>query len=300
MNKARRRIALLVCGAVAGLFASLAFAVQPPSPPIIRIEAGDYPIGRNAGPASARPQHTVRLQAFLIDKYEVTNAEFSAFLQTLDIVYKRDRPQRGALRPRDVDGPDASRLFRTMGPKLAFIEMDDDDAQIVIRNSRIVAAPGYENRPAPESTWAGAVAYCAWRGARLPTEAEWEAAARGKTDRIYPWGNARPAPNRAVFGKPKGDTSNVDALTGSATPEGAFHMAGNLAEWTSSLFKPYPYRANDGRENLKVPGERVTRGGDHTFDIEPEKLRVSFRDGFSRNPLAGHRHIGFRCAKTAQ
>ncbi len=67
----------------------------------------------------------------------------------------------------------------------------------------------------------------------------------------------------------------------------------------SSLFKPYPYDATDGREDPNAAGERVTRGGDHVFDVAPDQLKGYFRDGFSRNPRRGHRHIGFRCAKDA-
>jgi formylglycine-generating enzyme required for sulfatase activity len=82
-----------------------------------------------------------------------------------------------------------------------------------------------------------------------------------------------------------------------ATPEGVFDLSGNEAEWTSSLFRPYPYDAADGREDPNFPGERVTRGGDHVFDVAPDQLTGIFRDGFSRDPSRGHRHIGFRCAK---
>ncbi len=85
-----------------------------------------------------------------------------------------------------------------------------------------------------------------------------------------------------------------------ATPEGVFDFSSNEAEWTSSLFKPYPYDATDGREDPNAAGERVTRGGDHVFDVAPGQLTGYFRDGFSRNPRRGHRHIGFRCAKDVE
>ncbi|MFQ6021770.1 MAG: formylglycine-generating enzyme family protein, partial [Acidiferrobacterales bacterium] len=82
-----------------------------------------------------------------------------------------------------------------------------------------------------------------------------------------------------------------------ATPEGIHDLAGSLAEWTSSLYRPYPYASDDGREDQAVSGERVTRGGDYVFDTSPEKLTGFFRAGFSRAVHHGHRHIGFRCAK---
>ncbi len=117
--------------------------------------------------------------------------------------------------------------------------------------------------------------------------------------RTYPWGEAPPTPEHAVFGRGRGETDPVGRHPKGATPEGVFDLAGNEAEWTSSLFKPYPYNAEDGREDPNAPGERVTRGGDHVFDVAHNQLTSTFRDGFSRNPHRGHRHIGFRCAKDA-
>ena len=110
---------------------------------------------------------------------------------------------------------------------------------------------------------------------------------------------APPTPEHAVFGRGRGETDPVGSHQKGATPEGVFDLAGNEAEWTSSLFKPYPYDATDGREDPKAPGEHVTRGGDHVFDVAPGQLTGTFRDGFSRNPRRGHRHIGFLCAKDA-
>ena len=78
-------------------------------------------------------------------------------------------------------------------------------------------------------------------------------------------------------------------------------LAGNTHEWTSSLYRPYPWRADDGREtpDPAAPGERVTRGGAH--DNPAIKLQSAWRgDGVSRNPRAGHHNIGFRCARDAE
>lgn len=269
------------------------------NPGMIRIPAGSYPIGSEHGGSSARPAHDVSLHAFYIDAHEVTNGQFAEFLNSLDVTAARDVPA-GELRPGDVAGPDAERLWGgSSGGDRTFIEMDDIDARIGVKNGRFVPEPGYSDHPAPESTWRGARAYCAWRGARLPTEAEWEAAARGREGRRYPWGSAAPTPERAVYGRARGRTDPVGAHPQGATPGGVFDLSGNLAEWTSSLFRPYPYAARDGREDPRTDGERVTRGGDHVFDVAPEQLTGYFRDGFSRDPGHGHRHIGFRCAKDA-
>ena len=280
-------------------FSSVCAAGEVPyEPSMVLIEGGSYPIGSAEGSASARPPHRVTLDSFLVDVYEVTNAQFATFLNTLEVTAKRD-VRAGELRPNDVEGPDADRSWGGSGNDRAFIEMDDTDARIGIAEGRFTPEPGFADHPVSESTWQGAVTFCAWRGARLPTEAEWEAAARGKEGRTYPWGEAPPTPKHAVFGRGRGETDPVGSHPQGATPEGVFDLSGNEAEWTSSLFKPYPYDAEDGREDSNAPGERVTRGGDHVFDVAPGQLTGYFRDGFSRNPRRGHRHIGFRCAKDA-
>ena len=268
-------------------------------PKMALIEGGSYPIGSAEGSASAQPPHRVSLEPFMIDTQEVTNAQFATFLNTLEVTARRD-VRAGELRSSDVTGPDADRLWGgSSGNDQAYIEMDDTDARIGITDGRFGPEPGFADHPVSESTWPGAVAYCAARGARLPTEAEWEATARGKEGRTYPWGEAPPTPELAVFGRGRGETDPVGSHPKGATPEGVFDLSGNETEWTSSLFKPYPYNADDGRENLLALGERVTRGGDHVFDVAPGRLTGYFRDGFSRNPGRGHRHIGFRCARDA-
>ena len=266
-----------------------------PASEMVEIPGGPYTIGSGDGPVHARPAHEVRLDAFAIDRYEVTNAEFAAFLNTLDVTVLRDAAA-GEVRGGDLDGPDAMRLLTDASPR-AFAELDDSDARIALVGGRFIAAPGFERHPVTESTWHGASAFCAWRGARLPTEAEWEATARGQREVRYPWGDTPPDETRALFGRRRGQTAPVSSHPAGATPEGVHDLAGSLAEWTSTLYRPYPYRANDGREDQRVDGERVTRGGDYVFDSAPEQLTVFYRGGFSRAPEHGHRHIGFRCAR---
>ena len=159
------------------------------------------------------------------------------------------------------------------------------------------ADKGFENHPAVEASWRGARDYCRWRGKRLPTEAEWERAARGTEGRPYPWGSQPPDKSRARYGSGWGQTVAVGSLPQGATPEGVMNMAGNVHEWVGSLFKPYPYRAKDGREHPNATGERVTRGG--AADTGAETLGTTWRGAnVSRNPLSGHHNIGFRCAKS--
>jgi iron(II)-dependent oxidoreductase len=107
-----------------------------------------------------------------------------------------------------------------------------------------------------------------------------------------------PTPELAVIGLPSGSTVAAGSRPKGATPEGLQDMAGSLLEWTSSLDRPYPYRAHDGRENLSAPGERIVRGGNYIFDDTPDKLVSWNRSVAYRNPATGHRQIGWRCASS--
>jgi len=299
--------ALALLGAVA-LPASAQRALVPPPPavaatPMADVPGGAYTLGSDRGRPDERPVHTVTLAPFRIDRHEVTNAAFVAFLEAVLASGAHDVRLAGDAAPGSADGrvvrgADAALLLEdTRAPaRLTLVALNDDESRIGVRAGRLHVAPGFEQHPVNEVTWRGAREFCAWRGARLPTEAEWEAAARGRQGRTYPWGEAAPTPDRAVFGRRSNETEAVGGRPAGATPEGVHDLAGNVAEWTSTLYRPYPYRADDGREDPAADGERVTRGGDHVFDASPERIRAAFRAGFSRAPLVGHRHIGFRCA----
>ncbi|MFB6300757.1 MAG: formylglycine-generating enzyme family protein [Halobacteriales archaeon] len=265
---------------------------------MIRIEGGTYTIGSDTGPNDAQPAHEVSLPPFAIDKYEVTNGQFATFLNTLDIDPVGDAPPGGIteddLRPTDVDRLIEGAEGQEQRPLIA---LDDENARIGITDGRFVVQSGYADHPVNEVTWYGAQRYARLRGVRLPTEVEWEAAARGTTGRLYPWGDAEPTQERAVFGQGSGETAPVGSHPKGATPTGIHDMAGNVSEWTLSLYRPYPYDADDGREDPTVNGERVTRGGAHVF-FDAEELRAYYRMGFSREVDRGHRHIGFRCAQS--
>jgi iron(II)-dependent oxidoreductase len=244
-----------------------AFAAQPDD--MVAIPAGTFMMGSDDGPEDERPRHEVLLDAYVIDRYPVTNAAFAELLNAVG------PPNRAG-----------ERLF----------DVDDSDARIHAVAGRWVVYSGFEAHPVVEVSWVGARDYCAWRGKRLPTEAQWEKAARGTDARRYPWGNAAPDASRARYAAGWNETAPVTSFPAGASPFGVLDLAGNAWEWVSSLYRPYPYRADDGRENLTGAGVRGTRGGGH--DSKPDEITTTQRGRLlSRNPRSGHHNIGFRCVR---
>jgi sulfatase modifying factor 1 len=152
-----------------------------------------------------------------------------------------------------------------------------------------------DNRPVENITWFEARDFCAKRGARLPTEAEWEYAARGPDNLVYPWGNKFDG-NNVIYSANSGNhTANVGSKPGGASWVGALDMSGNVFEWTSSLYKPYPYKAGEWRESTRdTNGSRVLRGGSWYF--YEFYLRAARRDKLG--PTLVVNYLGFRCARS--
>ncbi len=247
----------------------LAAAERSPSGEMIAIPPGAFTMGRDSGPEDERPAHEVTLAAYAIDRFPVTNAQFAEFLNAVSHVNQR-----------------SERLY----------DIDDPDARIHRAGGSWRADPGYEKHPVVEASWAGARDYCAWRGKRLPTEAEWEKAARGSDGRRYPWGNTPPDRTRARYAAGWNETAPVGSHAAGVSPYGAHDLAGNAWEWVASAYRPYPYRADDGREDPAAGPVRATRGGGH--DSPAEEITTTQRGRtLSRNPRAGHHNTGFRCAK---
>jgi formylglycine-generating enzyme required for sulfatase activity len=156
-----------------------------------------------------------------------------------------------------------------------------------------------DNRPVERITWWEAEAYCREkRGGRLPTEAEWEFAARGPDGLVYPWGDAFVGANVVYGDNSGGQTGNVgnDIRVVGASWVGALDMSGNVWEWTSSLYKNYPYDATDGREDLTATGSRVLRGGSWGGS-DSNFFRGAIRNYGSPSYSNGLR--GFRCARSS-
>ncbi len=153
-----------------------------------------------------------------------------------------------------------------------------------------------DNRPRINITWFEGGVFCTQRGARLPTEAEWEYAARGPDALVYPWGNSWNA-NNAVYSDNSGSqTADVGSKPGGASWVGALDMSGNVSQWTSSLYKPYPYKVDDGRENSSdTLTARVLRGGSW-LSTDADGLRAAVRG--STNPGVSYDRGGFRCARS--
>jgi formylglycine-generating enzyme required for sulfatase activity len=164
---------------------------------VMLVQAGAFWMGRDDGAPDEAPAHRVYVRDFWIDRHKVTNAEFAAFLSAT------------GLRP-----PAADRRY----------DEDDPDARIHRSDGRWAADAGFERHPAVEVSWFGARDYCAWKGRRLPTEAEWEKAARGDDRRPYPWGFAAPTPERAVFGRAYNATE-APSLPAGASPYGIYDIS---------------------------------------------------------------------------
>jgi len=257
--------------------------------PMVLISAGSFVMGAanddtNAG-LDERPPHEVTLDSFYIDRHEVTVAQYIAFLNVQGEGHAGSCLGYTCLRTR----------FETLQSHILW-------NQDVIYE----AVAGFEQYPVNNVSWFGAQAYCEWVGGRLPTEAEWEFAARGTDGRIYPWGNDQPEVSQAVFGQ-----SDFKALQpATALPQGAsffglYAMAGNVKEWVGDWYDP-AYYLNSPDENptgpqsgFNVRDPKVFRGG--SWLSEPVDLRSSAREGAS--PINFDQFgpdVGFRCVQAVE
>ena len=228
--------------------------------PMIFVPTGDFMMGSDISDAAdEKPSHTVFLDNYYIDKFEVTNAWYKACVDS----GKCDPPKHP--------------YFFPESPK-----------QVYYGN------PQYDNYPVIYVDWNMAEAYCEWRSARLPTEAEWEKAARGVTDdRIYPWGTDLKC-QQANYLKCVNTTSAVGSYEAGKSPYGAYDMAGNVLEWVADWYSANYYQTSPRQDPLGPDSgqSRVVRGGSWTkFDV-----RVTNRIGVAVNSATFD--TGFRCASS--
>jgi len=230
--------------------------------PMRLISSGEFMMGRNS-PYHDAQIHKVHLKSFYIDKYEVTNALYKACYD----VGRCESPKR-------LDSKNRSNYY-------------SDDK--------------FANFPVIYVDWNMATAYCEWRNGRLPTEAEWEKAARGNTQSDYPWGNSLDH-NYANYGQDitQGDTKEIGSYRNDRSPYGVYDLAGNVWEWVSDWYSE-TYYANSPTENPTGPESgkyHVVRGGSWAnteyslLSAERYKLRTIPED-------TDFIDLGFRCAKDA-
>lgn len=222
-----------------------------------------------------QPAHEVKLDPFWMDQVEVTNGMYQLCVQA------------GACRP--------PREFRS------------DNREDYFGNSE------YRDYPVIYVTWSDANVYCEWAGRRLPTEAEWEYAARGTDKRNYPWGDEPPHEYNSNFMNLIGDTSRVGSYPEGASPFGILDMAGNVWEWVADRYRP-DYYSKSPLENPQGPSAeevfstyRVIRGGSYQEDgIILRSANRNFIEGPDPKKLPtdeayygkSSNRIGFRCAES--
>lgn len=222
------------------------------------------------------PPHTVTVDAFYLDRYEVTNARFKEFLD------KNPRWRRGRIELRFHNGNYLKHWVGDSYPE------------------------GKADHPVTNVGWHSAVAFCRWAGKRLPTEAEWEHAARGGlAGKQFPWGDEPPDRTRANYlASGIGETTRVGSYA--ANGYGLFDVAGNVWEYTADEWAAYTPSAQvnpvaggnlflDGDTFQAVNSRRVIRGG--SWGGAPVNLRVAYRD--SHPPEGARDFVGFRCARSA-
>lgn len=227
--------------------------VQPIPTEMVLIPAGSFLMGTREGLEDEQPVHEVSLAAYWIDTYEVTNGEYKICVQD------------GACEP----------PLQDKSRSITGYYSDDQ----------------YADYPMIYVTWDMARTYCEWRGARLPTEAQWEKAARGTDQRQFPWGGVFGCEQANANGC-KQDVVPVGGFSQGASPYGVLDMAGNVSEWTADYYGDYPAIAQTNPTGPTRGEYRVVRGGSYTQSYSEVRTtrRVFIREDVS------FFYLGFRCA----
>jgi formylglycine-generating enzyme required for sulfatase activity len=237
--------------------AATALAVREPLGSMIAIPAATFRMGDGNGPPDEKPERVVTLNAYEIDRFEVTVGEFRRFVIAKN--FQTSAEQAG--KPRE-------------------------------ETWRIDDVPSRYELPVRWVSWWDAESYCTWAGKRLLSEAEWEHAARGTDQRRFPWGNdfdpARVPSNQDLW--------PVGTRTNNVSPLGVYDMAGNVWEWMYDWYDPQFYGYPNVNNNPRGPDQgdqKVMRGG--SFTNAPDDLRTTKR--IKNDASSSHRDVGFRCGK---
>ena len=238
---------------------------------MIAVPAGEFIMGSEKWAAEQPPQR-IYLDNYFIDKYLVTNKQFRQFVDETNYVTDAEKDGSGKVRigSRTRTNPDA--IWKI------------PDAATSIE--------GKDNYPVTQISYNDAAAYCEWAGKDLPTEAQWEKAARGPDGNEYPWGNSEPDDTMANFDRLVGETTPVNQYAKGQSYYGAFDMAGNVNQWCKDWY-------GEGERQARNPtgpetgSERVIKGG--SFDEGIDSLRSSNRNRFEPNYSSFL--FGFRCVK---
>lgn len=253
-----------------------------PQQEMVLIPAGEFQMGCDSEPSgvcntNAQPKHVVYLDAYDIDKYEVTNAHYVNFLNL--------------------------KSNNDCGDFLC-VDIDPYENPIDYQNGQYIVKEGFENHPVSWVSWYGARDYCEATNGRLPTEAEWEKAARGSSDaRYYPWGDTHPDCTLLNFGKFQGtwdycvgQTAPVGSYPAGSSPYGLMDMSGNVREWVSDWYD-VDYYKNSSYENPQgadIGLSKVLRGG--SWSQLWVDVRVSARASMDLDSVFLFGNPGFRCA----
>jgi len=310
----------------------IALALADPTADMVPIPGGTFAMGRADGPPDEAPPHEVAVAPFLLDRTEVTNAQFAAFVKATGYVTVAERPPDPAKYPgaNPTDLVAGSAVFVPIAASLDRLDWATPyppwwryvpGACWRRPGGRGTDLRGKAVYPAVQIAWDDAAAFAAWAGKRLPTEAEWEFAARGGLDRKeYCWGDARPGDGGKWYANtfqgtfPKEDAGS-DGFAGVAPVKqfepngyGLYDMSGNVWEWCSDWYDARYYAAAP-RDDPKGPAageadengqaQRVRRGGSYLCDDRYcRRYLPSARDKNPPDSSAGH--TGFRCAKGGQ
>jgi sulfatase modifying factor 1 len=261
-----------------GLNAPFLFAVEQPvhnlaelptskdGAPMVVIPAGSFPMGVPAGARDGGrdeyPRHDVFVDTFVIDKFEVTNGRYLEFVKTTG--------HRVPQNPRN--------------PTRNLWQGDSITESLA-------------ERPVINVDWFDAEAYCKWAGKRLPTEAEWEKAAKGTSDRRFPWGNVEPTSKHLNYNQPwigEKTLMPVGSYEAGKSPYGVYDMAGNVWEWVNDWYDAQYYEKSP-KKNPKGPDtgtKKVIRGAG--WQNETPTVRIFTR--VESDPTVRNESTGFRCA----